>query len=460
MDNGRDELSTVVKRTADAPDAPAPGFAVMVVGGAEDGARVELDGSRAVPALVGSSPVCDLRLSDRMVSRRHAVLEATPRGLRVVDLGSRNGVLVSGIAVGEAFLRGGETIVVGETALHVARLAPVETPPLPRAHRFGRMVGTSAAMRRLYPLCERLASSSVPVLIEGETGTGKEVLAEALHESSARAAGPFCVFDCASVSPHLLESALFGHERGSFTGASGERRGVFEEAHGGTLLIDEIGELDLSLQPKLLRVLERGEVQRVGGNAWLKVDVRVLAATRRDLDREVQAGRFRDDLFYRLAVGRIALPPLRDRHGDIPVLAAQFWRALGADDKPLSPEILARFDDYPWPGNVRELRNAVARFLAVGELVAADLKADEGPGGGSLPSTVPAPSGDVIEAVLDEALPFVRARDRVVADFERRYVERILAKHGGNVARAAAASGLARRYFQLIRARRRDKTNG
>lgn len=460
MGNGHDELSTVVKpREAGGLGAiagPAPGFAVVVVGGTDDGGRVELDASRAVPALVGSSPICDLRLSDRMVSRRHASLEATPRGLRIVDLGSRNGIVVGGLTVGEAFLRGGEIIVVGETTLHVTKLAPVEAAPLPRAHRFGRMVGTSAAMRRLYPLCERLAASTVPVLIEGETGTGKEVLAEALHESSSRAAGPFCVFDCASVSPNLLESALFGHERGSFTGASGERRGVFEEAHGGTLLLDEIGELDLSLQPKLLRVLERGEVQRVGGNAWTKVDVRVLAATRRDLDREVQAGRFRDDLFYRLAVGRIALPPLRDRHGDIPVLAAQFWRGLGADDKPLSPEVLARFEDYPWPGNVRELRNAVARFLAVGELVAAGLDANDGPH----PEALPSPPGDVIEAALDEALPFVRARDRVVAEFERRYVERILAKHGGNVARAAAASGLARRYFQLIRARYRDKTGG
>ena len=371
------ELSTLVRRSPEPLASDPDRFAVVVVGGADDGKRVEVDVSRAGPALVGTSPVCDLRLGDRMVSRRHAALEVTDRGLRVADLGSRNGVVISGLAVTEAHLRGGETIVLGETMLHVQRLVASEAAPLSRAHRFGRMVGTSVVMRRLYPLCKRLAASDVPVLIEGETGTGKEVLAEALHEESQRAAGPFRVFDCASVSPTLVESALFGHERGAFTGAATQRRGVFEQAHGGTLLIDEIGELDPSLQPKLLRVLERGEVQRVGGNAWVKVDVRVLAATRRDLDREVQAGRFRDDLFYRLAVGRIELPPLRRRKGDIAVLAQQFWRAVGGDDRPLPAAVLARFEDYAWPGNVRELRNAVATYLAVGELVAAEVKGED-----------------------------------------------------------------------------------
>jgi transcriptional regulator with GAF, ATPase, and Fis domain len=311
------------------------------------------------------------------------------------------------------------------------------------------MIGASAAMRRLYPLCERLASTDVPVLIEGETGTGKEVLAEALHEHSARSAAPFCVFDCAAVTPSLVESALFGHVRGAFTGATHDRRGVFEDAHRGTVLIDEIGELDLSLQPKLLRVLERGEVQRVGSSSWTKIDVRVLAATRRDLDREVQAGRFRDDLFYRLAVARIELPPLRRREGDVTMLALQFWRSLSDGSAALPAEVLDRFETYAWPGNVRELRNAVARYAALGEVVTDAVKLE--PGRETSPS-----ASDVIARVVEEGMPFVRARDRVVAEFERHYVEVVLARYGGNVARAAAASGIARRYFQLIRARTRE----
>ncbi|MGH7270919.1 MAG: sigma 54-interacting transcriptional regulator, partial [Polyangiaceae bacterium] len=213
-------------------------------------------------------------------------------------------------------------------------LEPEDPPPgqtMPNG--FGRMLGRSAEMRRLYPLCARLAQSEVSVVIEGETGTGKEVLAEALHEASLRAAGPFVVFDCAAVAPSLLESALFGHERGAFTGALAQRIGIFEQAHGGTLFIDEIGELDALLQPKLLRAIERGEVQRVGSSRWEKVDVRILAATRRNLDREVHAGRFRDDLFFRLAVVRIELPPLRERHGDVAVLSAHFWGQIAESDQ-------------------------------------------------------------------------------------------------------------------------------
>ena len=262
---------------------------------------------------------------------------------------------------------------------------------------FGRMVGSSPEMRRLYPLCARLASSDVSVVIEGETGTGKEVLAEALHEASARAPGPFVVFDCTAVAAQLLESALFGHEKGAFTGAVAQRIGVFEQAHGGTLFVDEIGELDASLQPKLLRAIERGEVQRVGSSRWERVDVRIVAATRRDLDQEVRAGRFRDDLFFRLAVGRVQLPPLRERHGDVAVLSAHFWRRTAGDDRPMPPELVERLEDHTWPGNVRELQNAIARHLAVG-----DLALDPG----ASPIAAPAVgSVDAIERVISMNLP-------------------------------------------------------
>lgn len=178
---------------------------------------------------------------------------------------------------------------------------------------FGRLLGGSPAMRRLYPLCERLAGSTVPIVIEGETGTGKEQLAEALHEQSSRADKPFVILDCTTIAPNLIESELLGHEKGAFTGAMRTREGVFERANGGTLLIDEIGDLPLELQPKLLRAIERGVITRVGGSKPVVVDVRLLAATRRDLDREVQLGRFRDDLFHRIAVARVELPPLRER---------------------------------------------------------------------------------------------------------------------------------------------------
>jgi DNA-binding NtrC family response regulator len=279
------------------------------------------------------------------------------------------------------------------------------------------------------------------VVVEGETGTGKERLAEALHEEGPRANGPFVVFDCTAAPPNLLESALFGHEKGAFTGAVQARKGVFEQADKGTLLIDEIGDLDLPLQSKLLRAIERSEIQRVGGTGFVRVDVRVIAATRRDLDREVQAGRFRDDLFFRLAVARIELPSLRERRGDVALLTRHFWELLGGVGQPLPTELLRRFEDYDWPGNVRELHNAVARRLALGDL--------EPP----IPKRSHAAAGDEATIGVRLDLPFPAARQNVIEAFERVYIERILAEHDGNVTRAAAASGIARRYFHLIKAR-------
>ncbi len=437
-----DEPETVVRQTI--PPAPdtATAFVVEVVEGPDRGARFAFDSSRPSSVLVGQSSACDVRLSDPQVSRRHAALDIADKGLRLVDLQSTNGTFVGGLRVAEAYLVGGEVVRLGATAMRLVRALSATRPEPSAATGFGRLVGESPEMRRLYPLCERLAMSDVSVVIEGETGTGKEVLAEALHAASARAAGPFIVFDCTAVPPSLLESALFGHEKGAFTGALSQRRGVFEQAHGGTLFLDEIGELDLGLQPKLLRAIERGEVQRVGSSRWTRVDVRILAATRRDLDREVQAGRFRDDLFFRLAVGRIELPPLRRRRGDIAVLTRVFWTAIAGELRPMPPGLIERLEDYAWPGNVRELQNAIARHVAVGELPS------QGAGAGV------EPEGDVVERILSKDLPLPRARAELVEDFERRYVERVLERHGGNVSRAAAASGIALRYFQLLKARR------
>jgi transcriptional regulator with GAF, ATPase, and Fis domain len=411
---------------------------VNVVG---QSSTLTIDAARPTPLLIGKSGACDLKLLDPLVSRRHASIAVHGEELRVVDLGSTNGTFVDRVRVSEAFLRGGESIRVGDTTLLVEVAEKTNATVVSDATRFGRVIGASLEMRRLYLTCERIARSDVPVVIEGETGTGKEVLAEALHEASARAERPFVVFDCTATAPSLLESELFGHERGAFTGADSTRKGVFEQADGGTLLIDEIGEFDLALQPKLLRALERKEIRRVGGDKWLKVDVRIIAATRRNLDREVEEGRFREDLFFRLTVARLELPPLRCRTGDIGVVTEYLWQQLGGGNTPVPYELLRRFESYPWPGNVRELRNAIARRLALG-----DSEDDE-------PLRADVPPLDSLDAIVARDLPFARAKEHVLHEFQTRYVRHALAKHGGNVARAADAAGIGRRYFHMLRSR-------
>jgi two-component system, NtrC family, response regulator HydG len=437
-----DELSTLLATRFDPNPAPEASF-VLTAGSGE---TFEIDASHGGRLLLGSGPACEIRLADRELSRRHASLEIVDRSLHLVDLGSTNGTFVNGVRVRHALLVGGEQLRVGGGVFRVERSVLDSPAPLPPVASFGPLVGASTEMRRLYPLCERLAAANVPVIIEGETGTGKEALAEALHAMGPRAQGPFAVFDCTAVPPNLVESELFGHEKGAFTGATAQRRGVFELANGGTLLIDEIGDLEASLQPKLLRAVERSEVRRIGGDRPIRVDVRILAATRRDLDKEVQAGRFRDDLFHRLAVARIELPPLRERRGDVTVLARWLCRQLGADASVLTHDVLKRWEREPWPGNVRELRNAVARFIALGDLDAPST---------SRTASVSASAADPISRVLSERLPFARARERIMADFERRYVEQMLADHGGDIVRAAEASGMSRRYFTMLRARTR-----
>ncbi len=437
-------------------------FRLTIVEGESRGVHVEIDGGDG-PLLIGKSPVCALRLDDPLVSRRHVSIEVMKNLLRVVDLGSTNGTLAGGLRIVDAMLEGGETLRIGGTLFSVARVPSDGVLGFPARAAFGKLVGSSRQMVRLYPLLERLAASTVPVLIEGETGTGKEVLAESLHLTGPRRDRPFVVFDCTAVAPSLVESELFGHERGAFTGATTSRKGVFEIANGGTLLIDEIGDLDPAIQPKLLRVLERGEVRRVGGTETFRVDVRVLSATRRDLDLEVQRGRFRDDLFHRLVVARVELPPLRKRGGDIAELARHFTREIGGPDANLSEAIVACWEDLPWPGNVRELRNAVARQLALGDLLY-DVPSDEdaviSSGRGDAPSSpeladqLSREAGTIVERVLAERMPLVRARQRLIEEFDRAYLASMLAAHDGNVTRAAAAAGLARRNFQLLRSRR------
>ncbi len=447
---GFEDVVTAFAPKLERPVEAVVGYELTIHDGGRSGTAqtVTIDPSQPTRMLLGQSPSCDVRVSDPQVSRRHLGLEVVDGLLRVTDLDSTNGTYVNQVRVTQALLRGGEQVMVGATSITVSARRAAKQKLAPESG-FGRLVGTSEAMRKLYPLCRRLAAASVPVVIEGETGTGKEVLAESLHEEGPRSARPFVVFDCTTVAPSLVEAALFGHERGAFTGANETQPGVFERADGGTLLLDEIGDLDVALQAKLLRALERAEVQRVGGRGYRKVDVRVLAATRRDLDREVQAGRFRDDLYFRLAVARIELPPLRDRPGDIAHLARYFWHRLADPGTPPEQGFIERLRDYPWPGNVRELQNAVARRVALGELADGEL---------SRPARSFASDGDFIDDVIAQRLPLPRARRQVVQELERRYTEEVLERSGGSVAEAARSSGIARRYFQQIRARsRRDE---
>ncbi len=455
--------STEVSKGFASSNRLAKGCVLVVVDGPNAGSTFDVDGAASSRVFVGQSKSCDIRLEDPQVSRRHAALETSNAGVRLQDLNSTNGTFVNGLRVFDALIVGGETLRFGATTLRVESLTEVP-PPSSEADRFGNTLGRSAVMRRLYSHCEKLARAMVPVLIEGETGTGKEVLAESLHDASSRRDGPFVVLDCTTIAPSLAEATIFGHERGAFTGAVTSHPGVFEEAHGGTLFIDEIGDLEMSLQAKLLRAIERGEVRRVGGSRVVKVDVRILSATRRNIEKEIQDGRFRDDLYFRLAVGRIELPPLRRREGDVAFLAQTFARkfseADGGGKHVLGDDLLERLEAYPFPGNVRELRNLVVQHLALGALPSLDATAvtvgapNEGPIGNSETSE----PGDDFERVLARDLPFFSARDAIARAFEHHYLVRVLAQHGGHVGNAAAAAGIGRRYFQRIRNRAKDES--
>ena len=417
---------------------------VVVVEGADKGASLMVRADSPGPMLVGSGPACDLVLSDRTVSRRHVSLEPCVRGLRMVDLGSTNGTTANGLSVADVTLRGGELLKIGASTLRVELLEEGPPSPLWPVESFGRLLGSSVAMRRLYPLFQKLAASTLPLVIEGETGTGKELLAESLHEMGPRKNHPFIVFDCASAPSKQVEGILFGEEDRNKQKTFTTRKGVFEEADKGTLLLDEVGDLPLIMQARLLRVLERGEVSRVGGDKVIRTDVRLLATTRRNLDREVELGRFREDLFFRLAAARVALPPLRDREGDVRFIAVQLWERM-ANGEPMAEGLLASFEGYGWPGNVRELSNVIARKISLGDLYPPELQG----------KPIDLTDSKVFDRVFALNLPLPEARARVLGEFERYYVERILAKHGGNVSHAAAASGIARRYFQILKSRSR-----
>ncbi len=335
--------------------------------------------------MIGTLAASDLVLTDPTVSRHHAEVEERSDGWLLRDHDSTNGTFLDGVRVREAYLAPGSVIRLGQTELTFSPLEERIEILRSDAGSFGGLTGSSPPMREVYGILERIAPTDVTVLLEGETGTGKELAARAIHSRSKRAAGPFVVFDCGAVAPNLIESELFGHEKGAFTDAVKTRPGAFELADGGTIFLDEIGELSLDLQPKLLRALDQRETKRIGSDRPVAVNVRVISATNKELEQDVKAGRFREDLFYRLSVVRVGLPSLRVRKEDIETLAVHLLSAIsveiGRKITALSPEAAAALTAYSWPGNVRELRNVLGRAAALsdsGRIEAKDLFLSQG----------------------------------------------------------------------------------
>ena len=413
---------------------------IAVVDGPSRGARVQL-GSEI--ARIGTADGNDLVLADRTVSRFHCEISVRGNTIVIRDCGSTNGTLIDGVRVREAEIPPGTLVRIGGSAFRVELGEEPAFVEVSGRSAFGELVGSSVEMRRVYAILERLALTDATVLVQGETGTGKDVLARSLHAASRRADRPFVAVDCGAIPEHLVESELFGHVKGAFTGATSDRRGVFEEADGGTLFLDEIGEMPLALQPKLLRAIESRSIRRVGGTGARTVDVRIIAATNRALASSINDGSFREDLYYRLAVVEVRLPPLRARRDDIPVLAAHFLQMFGGDGA-LPAEFVAGLVGRGWPGNVRELRNYIERSVSLGT-IAPRPAAPAGPA----PAAGPLPP-DSIERFVALHLPLKEARRAWTESFELVYVRAMLKLVGGNVTRAAERAGVSRRFLQRM----------
>ena len=397
--------------------------------------------------VLGAAEGVDLRLDDPSISGLHAELDPQEGGLLVRDLGSRNGTFVNGVRVLSAVVPSNGEVRVGGTAIAVSYAATPTAVELWPDASFGPLIGPSPVMRALFARLARIAASESTVLIEGESGTGKELVARALHERSARAGGPLVIVDCGALPENLLEAELFGHTRGAFTGAAEARAGALEAADGGTVFLDEIGELPLAMQPKLLRAIEARAVRRLGETAYRSIDVRFLSATNRDLKVMVNADAFRADLYFRLAVLPVRVPPLRERREDIPVLARHLLPATA--QRLLTPELLRELVSRPWLGNVRELRNALERLTVLGPDA---LASDWGPAAPAPPPGPTSAAGPGIGALTAELLdlPYKDFRARVSEEAERAYVAHLLETTGRNVTRAAERAGLTRSYLHRV----------
>ena len=435
------------------------GVRLTVISGPDAGRS----GAFAQPrSIVGRGVGAEFRLSDPTVSSFHLEVSAAEErgGVLVSDLSSRNGSRYAGAYIERAILPSGATIEVGGSVLRVELDAQYETA-VEDIHSFGELRGRNVAMRELFATLVRLARTDLSVLIEGQTGTGKELAARAVHDASAYAQGPFVVLDCTAIPSTLAESVLFGHERGAFTGASERRVGIFEAAEGGTVFLDEVGELPIELQPKLLRVLERREVVRVGSTTPRPVQVRVISATWRDLRQMINQGRFREDLYYRLAQARTSIPSLKDRVDDIPLLVYHFLQRLPAHmhgARSISQEALADLVRREYAGNVRELKSSVERAAMMAEgavITGADLAFERMLLGERqrAPASVQLPPSSSDRATVppdpDQPLtPFKEAKRTLIDEFEKDYLLRLLKRTGNNLSRAAALAGIERHYLR------------
>jgi len=412
----------------------------------------KLDLNRPVTK-IGKKEDNDLVLDEKTVSRNHVEIIQTEDSFLLKDLGSTNGTFINDIRVKEAYLSPGDVIRVGTVRIEfIAFDEKVSIEPSTRTE-FGPLLGRSRRMRQIFSLLEKISPTNATVLIEGETGTGKDLVARAIHQNSPRKAKPFVVFDCSAVAQNLIESELFGHVKGSFTGAVATRKGAFEEASGGTIFLDEIGELSLDLQPKLLRALEQREIKKVGSNESMPIDVRVVCATNRNLKKEVGENRFRQDLYYRLSVVKINLPPLRERPDDIPFLIERLLANgrfnIDTEGKlkitRVEDDALKMMSRYQWPGNVREMVNILERLVPMVDgntikgkdvsVIFEEMERDE----------------EATERMsVDMGLPFKEAKQKVVESFEKDYLAALLRRNNYNISKTAREAGIDRKHIRNL----------
>ena len=436
---------------------------LAVLSGPEQGKQLEM-----VKAQVGGgrSIINDLVLSDKAVSGTHFEIVSSDDGYRLVDLGSTNGTFVGDLRIKEVFLKPGTRFRVGHSEIQFQALDDVVEIPLSAEDRFGHVLGASVRMREIFATLEKVSPSELTVMLTGETGTGKELVARSIHDMSPRRTRPFVVLDCGAIPKDLIESTLFGHEKGAFTGAVGQHKGCFEQASSGTIFLDEIGELDITLQPKLLRVLENRELKRVGGDRTIKIDVRVLAATNRDLRAMVNKGTFREDLYFRLSVIHVENPPLRQRREDVPQLVHHFLAEVARRrgmSLNVGVEAMQSLIGHEWPGNVRELRNVIERAASLcdgptitradlafgksfGMPVATDLPLASAAANSGTPGGSPGFNAQLFEAGRN----FKDAKQAVLDEFERIYLKGLLDRNKGNITRSAHEAGLTRYHLREL----------
>jgi len=425
---------------------------LVVVAGPDRGLEHEVEATRIT---IGTSSKNDLQLHDTTVSRRHCEIDVRNDRYYLRDLESTNGSLVNGTPVVEAVLSPGARVRLGDTELIFQPKKKWERIAESATNHFGDLYGIARPMRAVFAMLERVAATDLSCILVGETGTGKELAARGVHSYSSRTSRAFVVVDCGAVSKNLIESELFGHEKGAFTGADRQRTGAFEHADGGTIFLDEIGELPVDLQPKLLRALERREIKRLGASRHTEVDVRVIAATHRDLPTMIRNKQFREDLYYRLAEVVVTLPPLRDRREDVAIIVQRIFDehvVEGHPSRAMHPDALAELCARSWPGNVRELRNVVRRAIAMvsGEVIRPeDLMVF---GAERSASAAPREEASSMQsgAGVGDDLPIKEARDRWVAPMEREYLVRLLKRFDGDLDKAADAAGVHRKSLERL----------